>query len=158
MEDENHLPMYGIGPIVIGALAIMTVIAVMLSVLGYISKFEINPLISTSLGIILIVLGAAFWMKAVFNSDIQSNIKKNSLVTTGVYGLVRHPIYAAFLYALTGILLIANNMFLMVLPLMYWAILTAVMIKTEEAWLIEEYGDDYIDYSRKVNRFIPKVI
>jgi protein-S-isoprenylcysteine O-methyltransferase Ste14 len=32
------------------------------------------------------------------------------------------------------------------------------MIKTEEKWLTDLYGKDYLDYTKKVNRFIPKGI
>ena len=32
------------------------------------------------------------------------------------------------------------------------------MMETEEKWLINLYGNDYLNYSKKVNRFIPKVI
>lgn len=109
-------------------------------------------------GIVLIILGAVFWLSAVLNSDIQENIKNNALVTTGIYGIVRHPIYAAFLYAITGIILIANNITLIFLPVIFWVVLTVVMRKTEEKWLIEKYGDDYLNYTKKVNGFILKVI
>ena len=83
--------------------------------------------------------------------------RNNHLVTTGIYGIVRHPIYAAFLYAITGLIFIANNLILIILPVIYWLILSLAMIKTEEKWLIDLYGDDYLNYSKKVNRFIPKV-
>jgi protein-S-isoprenylcysteine O-methyltransferase Ste14 len=110
------------------------------------------------IGVFLIILGAIFWISAVKKSDIDDNIRQNNLVTTGIYGYVRHPIYAAFLYAVTGVILILNNILLFVLPVIYWIILTIAMIKTEEKWLTDLYGKDYLDYSKKVNRFIPKVI
>ena len=50
----------------------------------------------------MIVIGAIFWISAIKKSDIDDNIRQNNLVTTGIYGYVRHPIYAAFLYISTG--------------------------------------------------------
>ena len=88
----------------------------------------------------------------------STNVTNNDLITTGIYGCVRHPIYAAFLYILTGMIVIYRNILLFILPLIFWAFLTITMKKTEEAWLINLYGDDYINYSKKVNGFIPKVI
>ena len=158
MSENNHLPLYGIGPYLMGSITLMTLLAIALSFLGYIPKYESNAILMTILGVVLIILGAAFWISAVLNSDIQSNIRKNRLVTTGIYSIVRHPIYAAFLYAITGIILISNNMLLYVLPVVYWLILKETMKRTEEKWLIEVYSDDYLNYSRKVNGFIPKVI
>ena len=83
---------------------------------------------------------------------------KTILVTTGIYAYLRHPIYAAFFYIATGLILITQNIILFILPVIFWAFLTVAMIKTEEKWLIGKFGNDYIDYSKKVNRFIPKVI
>ena len=106
----------------------------------------------------MIVIGIVFWLLAVIKSGIDKSIKNNDLVTTGIYGYIRHPIYAAFLYITTGMIVIYGNILLFILPLIFWVLLTITMEKTEEVWLIDLYGDDYINYSKKVNRFIPKVI
>ena len=158
MSENNHLPLYGIGPYLIGAITLMTTIAIMISFLKYIPTYASDSIVLRLFGVILMIIGAVFWLLAVSNSNIQKNIEQNHLVTTGIYGIVRHPIYAAFLYAITGILLIVDNLILMPLCLVYWLILTLTMVKTEEKWLIDLYGDDYLSYSKKVNRFIPKVI
>lgn len=79
----------------------------------------------------------------------------NELVTTGVYSVVRHPIYSAFAFVLTGVLLIYSNLYLLLLPFMYWAFLTALMKATEEKWLVDQFGKEYEDYCRRVNRCIP---
>jgi protein-S-isoprenylcysteine O-methyltransferase Ste14 len=92
------------------------------------------------------------------NSKILSEVENNNLVTTGIYAYVRHPVYAAFLYIATGLILISQNIFLFILPIIFWIFLTVAMIKTEEKWLIERYDDDYLEYSKKVSRFVPKVI
>ena len=105
----------------------------------------------------MIICGALFWLSAV-KSRIDEKIKSNKLATTGIYGIVRHPIYAAFLYASTGIILISNNLYLLILPIVYLIFLSISLKNTEEKWLIDLYGDDYIKYSKEVKRFIPKVI
>ncbi|WP_407377088.1 methyltransferase family protein [Methanobrevibacter sp.] len=158
MNGDNHLPVYGVGPFLITAILSITLISIILSFFGYIPNYPSNFTVFAILGVILIVTGVLFWFKAVTDSNIQDNIKANKLVTTGIYARVRHPIYAAFLYAVTGIILIANNLTLIILPLLYWIILSIAMKKTEEKWLIDLYGDDYLKYSKKVNGFIPKVI
>jgi protein-S-isoprenylcysteine O-methyltransferase Ste14 len=160
MEDNNHLPEFGVGPLLIVPIVIATIVAILLSFLKIIPVYSINQinLILTVIGVFLIILGAIFWISAVKKSDIDDNIRQNNLVTTGIYGYVRHPIYSAFLYAVTGVILILNNILLFVLPVIYWIILTIAMIKTEEKWLTDLYGKDYLDYSKKVNRFIPKGI
>lgn len=158
MNENNHLPVFGVGPYLIFSIMAITVLTITLSYYNIIPRYQSNQIILNILGAALILAGAIFWLSAVRNSKIDKNIKENRLVTSGIYGIVRHPIYAAFLYAVTGVIFIANNVILLVLPVLYWLMLTVVMINTEEKWLVELYGDDYLNYSKKVNRFIPKVL
>ena len=150
---EKHLPIFGVGPYLISSIAFITLFALALDYLKIIPPYCINPIKP-----IFVILGIVFWLLAVIKSRIDKSIRNNDLITTGIYGCVRHPIYAAFLYILTGMIVIYRNILLFILPLIFWAFLTITMKKTEEAWLINLYGDDYINYSKKVNGFIPKVI
>lgn len=142
---DSHLPVFGVGPYLIAPIVAISVIAVILTFYNMIPVFDLNQIIITLIGIILIVLAIFVWISAVKKSDIDSNIVKNTLVTTGIYSKVRHPIYAAFLYGVTGLILISNNLYLFVLPVIYWAILSVAMKNTEEKWLIDLYGQDYIN-------------
>ncbi|AMD17212.1 hypothetical protein TL18_03745 [Methanobrevibacter sp. YE315] len=157
---ENHLPIFGVGPYLVLIIGIITIIFSISSYYHLIPVYKINELnmVFFILGVILISLGIVFWISAVLVSKISDEVENNKLVTTGIYAYVRHPIYAAFFYAATGLILISQNILLFILPVFFWAFLTVAMINTEEKWLIERYSDDYRDYSKKVNRFIPKVI
>ena len=107
------------------------------------------------IGILFILFGIYLWVNAVIVCKLDDNIRSNKLVTTGVYAYVRNPIYSAVLLVCTGAIIIANNLYLLVLPVIYWAFLTILMKNTEEKWLLNVYGDEYINYYKKVNRCIP---
>lgn len=107
------------------------------------------------IGILFILFGIYLWVNAVIVCKLDDNIRSNKLVTTGVYAYVRNPIYSAVLLVCTGAIIIANNLYLLVLPVIYWAFLTILMKNTEEKWLLNVYGDEYINYCKKVNRCIP---
>ena len=158
-KNDNHLPLYGVGPLLVAPLIITALLGIILTHYKKIPILIITPInaILTAIGIILIITGAIFWLTSV-KSKIQDKIKANKLETGGIYGIIRHPIYAAFLYASTGIILISKNLYLFPLPIIYWAFLALVLEKTEEKWLLNIYGDDYINYSKKVNRFIPRMV
>ena len=157
--NENHLPTFGVGPYLVLTIGIITVTSSIFSYYHLIPVYKINELNMVFLifGIILIISGIAFWIEAVLITKIDKEVE-NNIVTTGIYAYLRHPIYAAFFYIATGLILITQNIILFILPVIFWAFLTIAMIKTEEKWLIGKFGNDYIDYSKKVNRFIPKVI
>ena len=44
---------------------------------------------------------------------------------------------------------------MLILPVINWLIMTVVLINTEEKWLIKLYGDEYAEYKKHVNRCIP---
>ncbi|MBQ8782092.1 MAG: isoprenylcysteine carboxylmethyltransferase family protein, partial [Oscillospiraceae bacterium] len=68
---------------------------------------------------------------------------------------VRNPIYSAFMFFCTGALFISGNVFFYPLFFFYWGFMTVLVINTEEKWLEEVCGDEYIEYKKKVNRCIP---
>lgn len=158
MKENNHLPVFGIGPYLIAPIIIISMIGVILTFYNAMPIYSIDALnfLLIILGALIVLNGILFWFLAV-KSDIYGKVRENKLETTGVYALVRHPIYAASLYISTGVILISQNVYLFVLPVIYWVALSIIIKNTEEKWLIELYGEDYKIYSQNVNRFIPRM-
>ncbi|MDO4344469.1 MAG: isoprenylcysteine carboxylmethyltransferase family protein [Eubacteriales bacterium] len=157
MKKKEHLPMYGVGPLYVAVIIGLTVLGIVFSKANIIPdiRFSAVSVILRILGIFLIVCGVYLWYAAVVKEKIDDGIVENKLVTTGVYGWVRNPIYSAFIFFCTGALLICGNICLLVLPFVYWGFLTVLMKHTEEKWLTELYGDEYTEYCKRVNRCIP---
>lgn len=154
---KKHLPFMGVGPVYVIIIILMTIAGIWASENGFIIKvtywyFYIPVVV---IGIALILLGFFFWYSANAHSKLDENIKNNNLITTGVYAYVRNPVYSAFLMMCTGILLFANNVCLLALPVVYWGFMTVLMKFTEEKWLANLYGSEYIEYCKIVNRCIP---
>lgn len=72
-----------------------------------------------------------------------------------LYGVVRNPVYGGVLLICSGIVFMFNNLLLLIVPLVCWIYVTVFLITTEEKWLKDLYGQEYIDYCKKVNRCIP---
>ena len=157
MKNKEHLPLMGVGPVYVMSIIALTVIGIVLSVVDIlnIGKYDVLKIPFAILGVLLIALGVFMWLSANFASKLDDNIKSNKLVTTGIYAWVRNPIYSAFLLMCTGAILIANNIILLLLPLLYWIFMTVLMKNTEEKWLQELYGQEYTEYCQRVNRCIP---
>ena len=136
---------------------ITTIVFSVLSHFDYIPSYNIDilkiPLLV--LGIILIVLSIYMWYVSVIKDKVDKYISEGKLVTTGIYSYTRNPIYSAFTLLSIGILLIMNNYYLLILPFIYWLFLTILMKNTEEKWLENKFGKEYLDYKKKVNRCIP---
>lgn len=159
MKNE-HLPIYGVGPFYGAGIIVTTVVGSVLSVTGVIRSGKI---VSTGLitgfliiGLVVFVLGFLVWKAAAFGSkSIDKYIQSNTLCTTGVYSIVRNPCYSGIMLMCTGLLVMAHNFWLLILPIVYWGAMTILMKCTEEKWLLDLYGQEYVDYCKKVNRCIP---
>lgn len=157
MKKNKNLPLFGVGPIY-GFFVIMpTVAAIFMRNLniftsGRLLKPKVFLII---LGIILILLSVFMWVQAVIVEKLDDNIKKNHLVTSGIYAWVRNPIYSSILLLCTGLLFIVGNTWFFILPFVYWTFLTLLMKNTEEKWLRDWYGKEYEDYLKRVNRCLP---
>jgi len=77
------------------------------------------------------------------------------MVSTGVYGFVRHPIYAGLILGTIGWGLLAQTWLGVVLAAILFVFFD-LKSRREEAWLVEKYPD-YVEYRRRVKKLIPLV-
>ncbi len=78
------------------------------------------------------------------------------LNTKGVYSIVRHPLYLANYLIWAGILVFAMNVWaLLFVSLVYWIYYERIMF-AEEAFLRNQFGDDFEEWSARVPAFLPK--
>lgn len=157
MKKKEHLPIFGVGPLIVSFQIAVTLLGIVLSRFGYFEFGEIAvlniPLKIVGAGLIL--FGVCLYLAAAFHSKVYDGITHNKLVTTGVYGIVRNPIYSAFLLTCTGAVCLTNNLVLFVAPVLGWAFMTIVLKLSEEKWLKNLYGNEYVMYCKRVNRCIP---
>ena len=155
--EKGHLPILGVGPLYVITIILMTVISIILSATRFIPVITFTNMrwIFILIGILCFIIGITLWLKAVIIDRLDAHIIKNELVTTGVYAYVRNPVYSAFMFVCTGVLLIYGNLVLLVLPIIYWGFMTVLMKLTEEKWLEDLYGKEYVQYRQRVNRCIP---
>ena len=155
--EKGHLPILGVGPLYVITIILMTVISIILSTTRMIPIITFTNIrwIFVLSGILCFIIGITLWLKAVIIDRLDAHIIKNELVTTGVYAYVRNPVYSAFMFVCTGVLLIYGNLVLLVLPIIYWGFMTVLMKLTEEKWLEDLYGKEYVQYRQRVNRCIP---
>jgi len=78
------------------------------------------------------------------------------LNTTGIYSVVRHPLYLGNLIIILGLLLyIRVWWFAMVGALMFWIYYERIAF-AEEEFLRRKFGDAYVDWADKTPAFLPR--
>lgn len=156
-KQKNHLPIFGVGPVYVTIIIIMTAAGMFLVQSKIINNGNVDFLapVFTVIGVLMIIEGIIIWGSANLHSKLGKNIVENKLITTGVYSFVRNPCYSAFILFCTAAILFVHNLWLLILPFLFWAFLTVLMKQTEEKWLTRLYGQQYTDYCKNVNRCIP---
>jgi protein-S-isoprenylcysteine O-methyltransferase Ste14 len=83
--------------------------------------------------------------------------EQHTLVTNGVYGRVRHPMYSAFwLWAVAQALLLPNWIAGLA-GLVGFGTLFFLRVGREEALMIETFGDEYRRYMARTARILPGI-
>jgi len=79
----------------------------------------------------------------------------DELNVTGIYSIVRHPLYVGNFFMWLGpVLFLRSVWFTIVFCLFYWLYYERIMF-AEEQFLRKKFGDIYDKYSEKVKAFIP---
>ena len=79
------------------------------------------------------------------------------LVTTGVFSIMRHPMYLSLIVMYLG-LAIAWGVMWMLLPSLLFSVLTVLTTIKEEEVLLKKFGHQYEEYMQAVPwRLIPKI-
>ena len=89
-------------------------------------------------------------------TDTVVTRKQHTLVTTGPYRWVRHPMYASAALAIVGNSLVAANWYLFVVGCLA-LLLLVIRTRKEEQNLIAKFGDDYRNYMQRTGRFVPRL-
>jgi protein-S-isoprenylcysteine O-methyltransferase Ste14 len=143
-----------------------------LALIGFLVLYAINP---SWLGVLLVPfpdwlrwLGVALgsisfvlyvWSQATLGKAWSPHLqmrREHTLVTTGPYARIRHPIYLALLGFLTGIALLTANWFFIGL-LVVSIVVLALRIPKEEQMMIEDFGEEYKAYMTTTGALFPRL-
>jgi protein-S-isoprenylcysteine O-methyltransferase Ste14 len=111
-------------------------------------------------GLLLMVVGLGiriFSMRALgkYYSTILFVEKGQPLMTNGIYGIVRHPIYLGDLILYLSLGLAMGNLLFLVITDMMVIPLFSIRMSVEEKMMKRRYGKAYDEYILKTKRILP---
>jgi protein-S-isoprenylcysteine O-methyltransferase Ste14 len=110
-------------------------------------------------------MAAALWLFRRSHADLGRNWsislqvrEQHVLVKTGVYRLIRHPMYSSFFLLGIAQMLLLPNWFAGVSGIAGAGLLFAFRVRREEQMMLESFGDDYRAYMAQTKRIVPWVV
>jgi protein-S-isoprenylcysteine O-methyltransferase Ste14 len=107
----------------------------------------------------LILIGVAVFAASIRNftragTPVQGTRPTRTLVTTGIHGWSRNPIYLGMLLFLVGIGLAVRSPWILLIAIPLAVTFRYGVIAREEAYLERRFGDAYRDYNARVRRWL----
>jgi protein-S-isoprenylcysteine O-methyltransferase Ste14 len=120
-----------------------------------------SPVLATWLGAFVLIGGLCLFWKS--HTDLGRNwsvsldlYREHKLVTSGVYRLIRHPMYASFFAMAIAQVLLLSNWVAGWSALVATFVLYTVRKPHEEAMMIEGFGEEYHRYMRRSGSVLPR--
>jgi protein-S-isoprenylcysteine O-methyltransferase Ste14 len=117
---------------------------------------------SSTVGLAIFIVGAILGLWALThnqlgNFNIQPKLREGSkLITTGIYALVRHPMYTSVIVMMLGFLVSTPTL----VETLLWFILIVVLLlkakREESLWL--NHDEAYEAYKNSTKLFIPYIL
>lgn len=117
---------------------------------------------ATPAGIILMVLGSILVLICVATFIYRGKgtpavfDPPTEFVATGPYAYVRNPMYLGGFILLAGFGLYQHSFSILFLLILFIFIFHLFVVFVEEPTLTKQFGESYLDYRKRVNRWIPK--
>jgi protein-S-isoprenylcysteine O-methyltransferase Ste14 len=83
--------------------------------------------------------------------------EKHELITRGIYGVIRHPMYASQWLLTLATPLLLQNWIAGFLNLVVFIPFYILRVKAEEQMMLDSFGTQYQEYIKKTGRVLPKL-
>ncbi|OHC76463.1 MAG: hypothetical protein A3G18_12835 [Rhodospirillales bacterium RIFCSPLOWO2_12_FULL_58_28] len=97
------------------------------------------------------VIGLAYIKRGGLNKRVHAA----TLVTQGMFGVCRNPLYVGNMLAYLGLFILHNGVWVYVLGCLAFGFYYWCIVRAEETFLADKFGEDYQRYCREVPRFLP---
>ena len=112
-----------------------------------------------AIGSVLILIGMTLVTAGVRNfspagTPVPTSQPTRELVTTGIHGWTRNPIYLGLFLFYSGIALVARSPWMLIFLLPVAVTMRYGVVAREEAYLERRFGDTYRNYKARVRRWL----
>jgi protein-S-isoprenylcysteine O-methyltransferase Ste14 len=111
------------------------------------------------IGVVLIGIGVVLnlWTDALFKkhkTTVKPYENPTHLGISGPFRISRHPMYLGMVAILLGVASALGPLISLVVPILFVIVMEVMFIPFEEKNLEQAFGKEYLDYKKKVRRWI----
>lgn len=111
----------------------------------------------------ILIMAVAAWLFYRSHKDLGQNWsvsleirEEHSLVSSGVYSKIRHPMYTSIWLWAIGQALLLNNYIAGLSGLLFFGLLYFLRVDQEEKMMESTFGQEYLEYKSRTGRLLPK--
>ena len=115
-------------------------------------QLRLAGIVLVAVAFLLAIVALVHFLRA--KTHVEPWHPTSTIIQSGIYRYSRNPIYLAFCIAAIGAALIMDSWWglIAVAPLVY--LLQVLVIRKEETYLEAKFGEPYLDYKRRVRRWL----
>jgi protein-S-isoprenylcysteine O-methyltransferase Ste14 len=125
-------------------------------VFNFFEEFTRLAVLPMRLGLFLLTLLVALYLLKTSHDAVINAKESKSLVTSGPYAYVRHPMYLGPLLIYLSLIFLTMSL-ISFIPLIVILFLYNILVTDEEKDLERILGQEYLNYKKRVARWIPKI-
>ncbi|MCE9645144.1 MAG: isoprenylcysteine carboxylmethyltransferase family protein [Chloroflexi bacterium] len=82
---------------------------------------------------------------------------EHKLITTGIYGVIRHPMYASQWLWVFAQSLLLQNWIAGFFSIAVWMLFYFLRVQAEEKMMLDTFGEEYREYIKRTGAVLPKI-
>lgn len=147
----------GISLYIENAMGIATSCVVIAEIISIALDWTTSPAGVRIAGLVISALGVALFITAMLTmrDSWRAGVSKDKteLVTTGIFRISRNPAFLGFDLMYLGVLMVFFNWVLLLFSIFAIFMLHMQIVNNEEDAMLLAFGDEYLDYKKRVNRY-----
>ena len=110
-----------------------------------------------AMGVLVDAVSVAAFIRAKTTVNPLRVDRATHLVVSGLYRVTRNPMYLGLITLLAGWALLLGSFSPWLLVMAFERLIVTFQIRAEESALAAKFGDEYVQYARRVNRWFGRV-
>ena len=102
-----------------------------------------------------LIRGVTIGLAYIIRGGKDKKVYAETLVTEGMFNHCRNPLYLGNILMLTGVGILSNSLIYVAIIIPLFLFIYQAIVLAEENFLRNKFGESYIGYCNKVNRWIP---